>query len=66
MNHFTETDKIKEIDHKMLTVKHSLEGILQIFNTVDRKRKSLETQLHILEQERQKLSQGQLFFDYDF
>ena len=58
--------KIKEIDEKIRGVRSLLEGILPIYHQVDRKKKSLETQIHILENEKVRLSQGQMLFDLDF
>jgi hypothetical protein len=66
MNHFEKSQEIEQVEHKLVSVKSLLEGMLPIFHQVDRKVKSLQTQIHHLEQEKIKLSQGQLRFDLDF
>ena len=66
MYHLTESDQIKQIDCRLKNVKHSLSGILQIYQTVSSKKRDLEAQIQALEDEKIKVSQGQLNFDCDF
>lgn len=66
MNYFTEENEIKQVDSKIQSVKSLLEGMLPIYHQIDRKVRSLQNQIHHLEQERIKLSQGQITFDCEF
>ncbi len=54
------TDRVKEIDYRIQHVKGTYEAILAIHSQVDRKKRSLEVDLKILEDERLKIIQGQL------
>ena len=57
-------EKVKEIDLKISHLKSTYESILQIHTQVDRKKRSLETDIKILEEERIRAIEGQMDFDY--
>jgi archaellum component FlaC len=57
--------RLKEIEDRLKNVQHSLEGILPIWNQVDRKVKSLQAERERLENEKERLTQGELPFDLD-
>lgn len=57
------TDRIKEIDQRIEHVKGTYEAILAIHSQVDRKKRSLETEMKILKDQRENVLQGQLPFD---
>lgn len=59
------TDRIKEIEERITHVKGTYEAILQIHTQVDRKKRSLETELKILADQKEMVMQGQLPFDPD-
>lgn len=52
--------RVKEVDQRIAAVKGTYESILAIWNQVDRKKQSLQADLKFLNDERDKILQGQL------
>jgi hypothetical protein len=59
------TERVKEIDMRISAVKGTLDSILAIWNQVDRKKQSLIVDLKVLNDQRDKILQGQLNLDDD-
>lgn len=60
-----EKQRLKEIDDRLMHLKHTLEGIVPIWIQVDRRKKTLELEIKVLEEKRIELSQGQIEFGFD-
>ena len=58
-----EKKRLKDIEDSIKCSKGTLEQIMAIFHQVDRRRKNLELEISLLEQEKVKLQQGQLALD---
>ena len=61
-----EKKRIKEIDLKLSKLQSTYEAFVPIFYNIDRKMKSIKLEIHSLEEEKMKLSQGQIMFDDSF
>jgi len=61
-----ELERLKEVEARLITVKNTYENILPIWNSVDRKKRDLDLEIHHLVEERNKLLQGQLLFNEEF
>lgn len=63
-----EKHKLKEIEERLAKTRHTLEGIIPIWNQVDRRKRQLELDIKLMEDERLKLLNGQtvMRFDLDF
>lgn len=61
-----EMKRIDEIDTKLSKLRSTYEAFLPIFHQVDRKIKGLQLEMKVLEEERVKLTQGQIMFDVPF
>jgi hypothetical protein len=61
-----ESKALKEIDEKLKTLKWAFENFMPIYHQVDRKRRSLDLEIKVLEDEKQKLQQGQMLFNAEF
>lgn len=61
-----ESKALTEITEKLKTLKWAYENFLPIYHQVDRKRLSLDLEIKVLEDEKQKLQQGQMLFSADF
>lgn len=59
------TERLKKIDQRIEHVKGTYEAILAIHTQVDRKKRSLETEMKILKDQRDLILNGQLNFDAD-
>lgn len=58
--------RLAEIDMKLAKYKHTFDGFLPIFQSIDHKIKSIQIEIKELEDEKAKLTQGQLIFDNQF
>jgi hypothetical protein len=63
---YSELAKIEEVEARIKIAKSNLDNILPIWNSVDRKIHSLRLDIKMLEDEKTKLTQGQLLFDENF
>lgn len=61
-----EIKRIEEIEENLKHLRHTYENLLPIHSVVDRKKRNLELEIKVLDDERIKLSQGQLIFDPNF
>lgn len=61
-----ETNRVVEIDQRLSKLRHTFEGFLPIYHQLDRKIKGLQLEMKSLEEERVKITQGQLMFDVPF
>ena len=58
-------ERLKEIEDKLLTIKHTYEELLPVWNIVDRKKQTLELQIKLLRDEREKINSGQMLLSFD-
>jgi hypothetical protein len=63
MGQMREKKRLIEIDTKLNVLRHTAEKIMEIWNQVDRKKMILQFEIKNLEDEKQRLLQGQLMFD---
>jgi hypothetical protein len=61
----SDQDKLKEVELKLKMVRNTYENILPIHSAIDRKKRLLELDIKILEDEKFDLINGQLNFDED-
>lgn len=58
-----ETKKLREVEQRIESLMNTKKELFPIWNVLDRKMMHLDAELKQLEDERLKLSQGQLMFD---
>lgn len=57
--------RLADIEDHLKKKRHVLEGMIPIWNTIDRKVKSLQLEIEQLERERSELLHGQTTFDFE-
>lgn len=64
----TQSDRLAELDQKIEKARNTLEGMLPIYHQVDRKVKSLQLDIKCLQDQKDRILDGQLTlrFDLDF
>lgn len=60
-----EKNRLAQIEDRLKRARSSLEGLLPIWSQVDRKVKTLDSEIKALEDERLKIVQGQTAFAFD-
>ena len=58
--------RIQEIDNRLSKIKHILEALIPVWSQVDRRVNALKAELDHLNEEKIKLTEGQLTFDGTF
>lgn len=58
--------RIKDIDKRLSDLRHKLEVLIPIWNQIDRRVSSIQGEIKYLEDEKMKLSEGQMTFDGTF
>jgi uncharacterized small protein (DUF1192 family) len=57
--------RIEELERRATKNRHVLEGLIPVWNQVDRRVKDLQAEIQRCEDERMKLQQGQLSMSFD-
>jgi hypothetical protein len=61
-----EQKEINEIDLKLLKLRHTYEGFLPVYHSIDRKVQGLQLEIRCLEEQRLRITECQLVFDSSF
>lgn len=60
-----EKHQLKVIEDRLSRLRHSLEVLVPLWSQVDRRMKSLQLEVQQLEEQRLKLTQGQMILNFD-